>query len=152
MLITIILQSSYHLNLCNKSTYKQAGRWLSLNSVLGYLGYFPKIFAPKMRTSIKRTRKIKNNILAIEAAPAAMPVKPKIAAIIAIMKNIAAHLSISQSLKGEQLFITYLKFHATPFTFFRYYVNFKVMRALDAVKPRVSKEVLNIMKEKRGMG
>jgi len=26
------------------------------------------------------------------------------------------------------------------------------MRALDAVKPRVSKEVLNIMKEKRGMG
>jgi len=56
-----------------------------------------------MRTSIKRTRKIKNNILAIEAAPAAMPVKPKIAAIIAIMKNIAAHLSISQSLKGEQL-------------------------------------------------
>ena len=105
-----------------------------------------------MRTSIKRTRKIKNNILAIEAAPAAMPVKPKIAAIIAIMKNIAAHLSISQSLKGEQLFITYLKFHATPFTFFRYYVNFKVMRALDAVKPRVSKEVLNIMKEKRGMG
>ena len=102
MLITIILQSSYHLNLCNKSTYKQAGRWLSLNSVLGY---FPKIFAPKMRTSIKRTRKIKNNILAIEAAPAAMPVKPKIAAIIAIMKNIAAHLSISQSLKGEQLFI-----------------------------------------------
>jgi len=111
MLITIILQSSCHLNLCNKSTYKQAGRWLSLNSVLGY---FPKIFAPKMRTSIKRTRKIKNNILAIEAAPAAMPVKPKIAAIIAIMKNIAAHLSISQSLKGEQLFITYLKFSCHP--------------------------------------
>jgi len=26
------------------------------------------------------------------------------------------------------------------------------MRALDAVKPRVSKEILNIMKEKRGMG
>jgi len=26
------------------------------------------------------------------------------------------------------------------------------MRPLDAVKPRVSKEVLNIMKEKRGMG
>jgi hypothetical protein len=67
-----------------------------------------------MRTSIKRTRKIKNNILAIEAAPAAMPVKPKIAAIIAIMKNIAAHLSISQSLKGEQLFITYLKFSCHP--------------------------------------
>jgi len=97
-----------------KAPISKQGRWLSLNSVLGYLGYFPKIFAPKMRTSIKRTRKIKNNILAIEAAPAAMPVKPKIAAIIAIMKNIAAHLSISQSLKGEQLFITYLKFSCHP--------------------------------------
>ena len=48
-----------------------------------------------MRTIIKRTRKIKNNILAIEAAPAAIPVKPKIAAMIAITKNMAAHLSIT---------------------------------------------------------
>ena len=40
------------------------------------------------------TKKIKNKILAIEAAPAAIPVKPKIAATIAIIKNMAAHLSI----------------------------------------------------------
>jgi hypothetical protein len=58
------------------------------------INYFPKIFAPKMTTIRNRTRKIKNNILAIEAAPAAIPVKPKIAAIIAIIKKIAAHLSI----------------------------------------------------------
>jgi len=60
-----------------------------------FINYFPKIFAPKMRTKIKSTRKIKNNILAIDAAPAAIPVKPKIAAIIAIIKKIAAHLSIT---------------------------------------------------------
>jgi hypothetical protein len=52
-----------------------------------------------MTTIKKRTRKIKNNTLAMEAAPAAIPVKPKIAAIIAIMKNIAAHLSIKKILK-----------------------------------------------------
>jgi len=59
------------------------------------INYFPKIFAPKMTTIRKRTRKMKNNTLAIEAAPAAIPVKPKIPAIIAIMKKMAAHLSIT---------------------------------------------------------
>lgn len=56
--------------------------------------YFPKIFDPKIKTRINKTRKIKNNTLAIEAAPAAIPVKPNIAATIAMIKNIAAHLSI----------------------------------------------------------
>ena len=56
--------------------------------------YFPKIFDPKIKTRINKTRKIQNNILAIEAAPAAMPVKPNMAATIAIIKNMAAHLSI----------------------------------------------------------
>ena len=37
---------------------------------------------------------MKNNTLAMEAAPAAIPVKPKIAATIAIMIKITAHLSI----------------------------------------------------------
>jgi hypothetical protein len=58
------------------------------------LNYFPKIFDPKIKTRINKTRKIKNNTLAIEAAPAAMPVKPNMAATIAMIKNIAAHLSI----------------------------------------------------------
>lgn len=38
--------------------------------------------------------KIKNITLAIEAAPAAIPVKPKIAATIAMITKITAHLSM----------------------------------------------------------
>ncbi len=53
-------------------------------SILGVLT------APKMMTIRKRTRKIKNNTLAIAAAPAAIFVNPKIAAVIAIIKKIAA--------------------------------------------------------------
>jgi hypothetical protein len=56
--------------------------------------YLPKILDPKIKTIINKIRKIKNNTLAIEAAPAAMPVKPNIAATMAMIKNIAAHLSI----------------------------------------------------------
>ena len=37
---------------------------------------------------MKRARKMKNNTFAIEAAPAAMPPNPKMAAIMAITKNI----------------------------------------------------------------
>ncbi len=48
--------------------------------------------------------KIKNKILAMDAAPAAIPVKPKIAATIAITKKIAAHLSIIKFL-GSTLLI-----------------------------------------------
>ena len=50
--------------------------------------------SPNKNLRINKTRKIKNNILAIEAAPAAMPVKPNTAATIAMIKNITAHLSI----------------------------------------------------------
>ena len=41
------------------------------------------------------TIKIKKMVLATDAAPAAIPVKPKIPAMIAITKNIAAHFNIS---------------------------------------------------------
>jgi hypothetical protein len=61
---------------------------------LSGLIYLPKILDPKIKTIINKIRKIKNNTLAIEAAPAAMPVKPNIAATMAMIKNIAAHLSI----------------------------------------------------------
>lgn len=56
--------------------------------------YFPKIFAPNIIVKRNRTMKIKNNTFAIEAAPAAIPVKPNIAAIIAITTKITAHLSM----------------------------------------------------------
>lgn len=44
-----------------------------------------------MATIVMKTKKM---ILAIEAAPAEIPVKPKIPAMIAITKNIAAHFNI----------------------------------------------------------
>ena len=47
-----------------------------------------------MRVRRNNTMKIKNRTFAIEAAPAAIPVNPKIAATIAMIKKIAAHLSI----------------------------------------------------------
>ena len=59
--------------------------------------YFPKSFVPNIKVRISKIRKIKNKILAIEAAPAAIPVKPKIAAMIAIIKKITAHLSIIEN-------------------------------------------------------
>lgn len=47
-----------------------------------------------MMVSKNNIRKIKNKTFAIEAAPAAMPVKPNRAAIMAITKKITAYLSI----------------------------------------------------------
>jgi hypothetical protein len=41
-----------------------------------------------------RTMKIKNNTLAMEAAPAAIPPNPKIAAMMATMKKISAQRNI----------------------------------------------------------
>ncbi len=51
-----------------------------------------------MMVSKNNIRKIKNNTFAIEAAPAAIPVKPNTAAIIAITKKITAYLSITKFL------------------------------------------------------
>lgn len=56
--------------------------------------YLPKSFAPKRIVIRNNTRKIKNNTLAILAAPAAIPVNPNRAAMIAIMKKVIDHLSI----------------------------------------------------------
>ena len=53
-----------------------------------------KILAPKISVSTNRIIKIKNNTFAISAEPAAIPPKPKMAAMIEITKKIAAHLSI----------------------------------------------------------
>lgn len=49
---------------------------------------------PNIPNTTIRAMNMKNKTLAIEAAPSARPVKPKIAAIIAIMKNMADHLSM----------------------------------------------------------
>ena len=47
-----------------------------------------------MSDRIKRTRNRKNKNLAIPAAPAAIPPKPKIAAIMATIKNITVQRNI----------------------------------------------------------
>ena len=50
-----------------------------------------------MRQTRNMTRKMKNSILAIPAAAAAIPPNPKIAAMIAMIKKISAHRSIANS-------------------------------------------------------
>lgn len=59
-----------------------------------HLHFLPRILDPIINESTTRTRKIKKMTLAIEAAPAAIPVNPKIAATIAITRKITVHLSI----------------------------------------------------------
>ena len=54
---------------------------------------------PTIKLSTKRIRKMKNKILAILAAPAAIPPKPKIAAIIATTKKITVQRNITLSFK-----------------------------------------------------
>ncbi len=49
---------------------------------------------PSIPVKTTRMMKIKKIVLAIEAAPSAIPVNPKIAAIIAITRKIAVHLNI----------------------------------------------------------
>jgi hypothetical protein len=49
---------------------------------------------PKIPNSTTRVMKMAKMIFAIDAAPSAIPVKPKIAATIAITRKIAVHLSM----------------------------------------------------------
>ena len=53
-----------------------------------------------MSDMINRTRKIKNNTLAIEAAPAAIPPNPNKAAIKATTKKITVQRNIVLSFRG----------------------------------------------------
>lgn len=54
-----------------------------------------KILAPNKMAMTNKARKIKNNTLAISAAPSAIPPNPNIAAIIATMKKITDQRNIS---------------------------------------------------------
>ncbi len=60
--------------------------------------------APKIALNNISTIKIKKIVLAIDAAPDAMPVKPKMAATIAITKKMAVHFNIIYSFKVDFLF------------------------------------------------
>jgi len=67
--------------------------------VICYLPY-RLLFAerPNMSETRNNTMKMKNKILAMEAAPAATPPNPKIAAIIATIRNITVQRSIKKVL------------------------------------------------------
>jgi hypothetical protein len=52
-----------------------------------------------MRETRNKTRKMKNKIFAMEAAPAATPPNPKIAAIIATIRNMTVQRNITLSFK-----------------------------------------------------
>ena len=57
------------------------------------------MLAPNTSDSTNKTRKIKNSTFAIEAAPSAIPPKPKMAATIAIIKKITDQRNIIQYLR-----------------------------------------------------
>jgi hypothetical protein len=52
------------------------------------------MLAPKISESTKSTKKIKNKTFAIEAAPSAIPPNPKMAATIAIIRNVTVQRNI----------------------------------------------------------
>ena len=54
----------------------------------------PRRTSPAISESRKSTTKTKNKIFAMDAAPAAIPPKPKTAAMIATMKNASAQLNM----------------------------------------------------------
>jgi hypothetical protein len=57
--------------------------------------YLLKILAPNSMAITKSARKIKKSTFAISAAPSAIPPNPKIAAMIAITKNIIDQRNIT---------------------------------------------------------
>jgi hypothetical protein len=58
------------------------------------------MLAPKTSESTKSTRKIKNKTFATEAAPAAIPPNPKIAATIAIIRKVTVQRNIRFKFNG----------------------------------------------------
>jgi hypothetical protein len=52
------------------------------------------MLAPNTSESTNSTKKIKNKTLAIEAAPSAIPPNPKMAATIAIIRNVTVQRNI----------------------------------------------------------
>ena len=61
---------------------------------------------PNMRETRNKTRNMKNKIFAMEAAPAATPPNPKIAAIIATIRNITVQRNIVLSFKFINNFLS----------------------------------------------
>jgi hypothetical protein len=58
------------------------------------------MLAPNTSDSTNSTKKIKNRTLAIEAAPSAIPPNPKIAATIAMIRNVTVQRNIGFKFNG----------------------------------------------------
>ncbi len=71
---------------------------MGISGVTCYISGLPTLF-PKMMDNKNRTRKMKNNILAIEAAPAAIPPKPNTAAMMAITRNTTVQRNIKNNFR-----------------------------------------------------
>lgn len=63
--------------------------------------FVPPTLFPKANDIRKRTRKMTNRILTIDAAPAAIPPKPKTAAMMAIMRKVTDQRSILVDFKFD---------------------------------------------------
>ena len=61
--------------------------------------YTSVVLLPEIRLRTNNTKKIKNKTLAIPAAPAATPPKPKMAAMIAITRKITVQRNITFNFK-----------------------------------------------------
>ncbi len=82
--------------------------------------FFFNTVKPRTIAINQKAKKITNIILATDAAPAATPVKPKMPATSAIIKNIAAHLNIKKVLNCYEIIVpengnNYYKTKAVPF-------------------------------------
>jgi len=76
---------------------------------------------PKIKDNKKSTMKMKNKIFAIEAAPEAIPPKPKTAAMMATSKNITVQRNISFRFKSYKIILLMFlklvrKYRAIQFT------------------------------------
>lgn len=68
--------------------------------LLEFVLVYSDFLLPKIRESTNNTKKIKNRILAILAAPAAIPPKPKIAATMARTTKISVQRNMVIRIKG----------------------------------------------------
>ena len=71
------------------------------------------VFLPPINERRNKTIKIKNKTLAIVAAPAAIPPKPKIAAITATIRKMTVQRNITVNLKVCNVFLPYLNYYTT---------------------------------------
>jgi len=85
----------FRWKLYKKPTIKFAGFYFHVSVLTSlYIIYILVLDLPKKSETINNTRKMKNKILAMEAAPAATPPNPRIAAIIATTRKITVQRSI----------------------------------------------------------